>query len=365
MKKRNKTRFPIAIIAITAIIFILAASCTENKHEDSLRLVTAKVTNDNKNEVVATFNKDIYTRKDGFTIWIEDEVVSITGIEGSGTNSITFQLSKNVEFSENVYIEYDASIGLAEDVDGKNLRSFSKTEVRNYIEKFDLSVLLPSIPPEVKGERVWFILKTDENPSNWASDYATANSNEILSAKPGKTPFDLIVHITKNPDWRPNMAFDSGYYATILGSSNEYIQYKVVSWVKENGLTSTDMGHIVDISTDEMNYSYEKAFSLAIDGKDYVEGNISGSTTHWYKFYGVLNQTYTIYLEDYWTNNNYSGKVEAVIMDVYRIPYEDLEPILSGHPQTITGNDENIYIEVQVSERGGITGSYHIQVIEN
>jgi len=365
MKTKTNNLFPVIAFITAAVITLLANSCVDDPKDENPRFVSARIDNENKSEILAVFSKDIYTDADGFSIYIEEVLIQITGVEGSGTNEITFTIAQAAEYNQDVYIEYDASIGNAEDMDGNNLRSFNKTEVRNYIEKMDLSVLLPSIPPDVKDERVWFILKTDENALNWATNYATAIENQLLSAEPTKTPFDLIVYITTNTNWRPNNAdFDSGYYATIIGSSDEYLQYKVVSWVKEKGLSNSNMGHLIDVSAGDDNYSFDKAYTLATDGKDYTEGKII-SYTHWYTFFGELNHDYTITLEDNWTDTYYDGKVEAVVMDVYRIPFEEIEPVLSGHPQVITGNDENIYIEVQESERGGNSGSYHIQVIRN
>lgn len=347
-------------------ILLVIIGC-DDYHEDNYpRLIRARITNDQHNVVSTTFNKRIYTNSDGFTIWVEDNIAYIDRTEGSGTSIISFILEEPVEFGDNVFIEYSSAEGNAEDENGYRLRTFRKTEVINSIEENDLSVVLPSIPPDMKEYRVWLVLKTDENSSEWASDYATAQVNTLLTTLPTKTPFDLIVYITDDNEWRPDMAFDSGYYASLVGLQDDYIQYEVVSWVRSNSLLNTNMGHIINLNAGEANNTFDNAYLLAVDGNDYLEGDIENSSYLWYKFYGELGYNYTISLYDNITNSyDYSGVVEAVLMDRYEIEFEDVQPVLSGYPVNLSGNDEYVYIKVRTSVRGGKEGNFQIQVIKN
>lgn len=365
-KLRKKiTYFPLFLLLIIPLFF----SCDpESTSRNTPKFISAEVNNGSKNTVNVTFTERIYTDEDGFTIWVDDTKAEISEVEGSGSRIIDFILKKDIKFGQEVYIEYDASAGNAEDEDGVNLNSFSKKDVANNVDRQTLAVYLPTIPPDMKNdsERVWLVLKTDEDANKWATVHTTARVNESLSVLPTKTPFDLIVYITADDEWRPNMAFGTGYYATVLNLNSDDIQYKVISWQNSDDLKGINMGHLLDIDNNEENYNFENAYVLSTEGNDYLESYISRTDTLWYKFSADLNSSYTVYLYDYYTDSyNYSGSVDGILKDKYQIALSNATVVESGHPITIQGTNEYIYIEVKVAERGGQPGNFQIQVIKN
>ncbi len=372
---KSNVLFILGIILINLFVFISCDVHDERTDETSPRFVSAKVENDARNEIVVTFNKLLYSSLDGFTITVDGDEADIIDIEGSGTSRLTFILDIDILYDQAVTIEYNSTEGDAEDEDGRDLRSFSKKEVDIFIEKMDLLVLLPTIPPEMKSETVWLVLRTDEDEDVWAWDHKTALINESLSAIPTKTPFDLIVYITSDINWRAHMPFSDGYYATMLNLTHDNYQLKVISWINSNDISGTDMGQLISINSGLENTTFENAYTLLTNGTDYLESYINYNESFWYTFYAFANIEYTVYIYDnYNEEDNYTGIVEAVILDRYRFEFEDTPAVISGYPVSVmidsttkeTGyQGEDIYLKVQVAKRGGKPGSYQVQIIGN
>lgn len=372
---KSNVLFILGIILINLFVFTSCDVHDERTDETSPRFVSAKVENDARNEVIVTFNKPLYSSSDGFTITVDGDEVEIVDIEGSGTSRLTFILNNDILYDQVVTIEYNSSEGDAEDEDGRDLRSFSKKEVDIFIEKMDLMVLLPTIPPEMKDETAWLVLRTDEDEDVWAWDHKTANVNESLSAIPTKTPFDLIVYITSDISWRAHMPFSNGYYATMLNLTHDNYQVKVISWISADNILGTNMGQLISINSGLENTTFENAYTLLTNGTDYLESSINYNESLWYKFYAFADTIYTIYINDYYVDEeNFSGGVEAIIMDRYKIEFENIPSVISERPQTFiidsSNKDpdyegENIYLKVVITDRGGKPGSYQVQVIGN
>ncbi len=364
-------RFKKSIMPIAIGLFILLSGCYDdhyyhnNNNTDYPELVSAKVTNDAKDQVIATFSKNIITDAKGFTIKVENFKVEIIQVAGSGTGTLNFKISSAIHYRQDVTIEYNATEGNAKDDNGLYLKSFSQRNVSNQIIQQNLAINLPTIPPDYKNERVWLIIRTDEPSDNWAYEYKSAGINEQLSAVPTKTPFDLIVFITANPDWRPHMPFDSGYYATMLNQTDENLQMKVVRWDLGDAILGTDMGQLIEVNAGLDNSNYQNAYTLKTDGKDYLEGNINEDGELWYKFYADNSAEYLVSVIDNFTDaNDFSGIVEAVLMDRYRIAFENLSPAISGYPILFNGKGEDVYLDVTVAKRGGQPGTFQIQVVK-
>ncbi|NOZ46653.1 MAG: hypothetical protein GXO79_07695 [Chlorobi bacterium] len=348
-------------------LFFLFAffGCTEDVYKPDNTVpvfISASVDINQNNRVTAVFNEDLNTAKDGFSIKVDDENITIISIEGSGTRYITFILETTINYGQSVTISYNANVGNASNDANINLSSFTEQPVTNNIAETELSVLISNIPPEAKNDTIWLVLKTGESASTWEWDYKRASINIYLTANTDIKPFDIIVFITEDGDWRPDMPLGNGYYATLLSQTNKYQELKVVTWIKASSLSGTNMGYINSELTDVENTSLDNAFTLRTDGMDYVEGNIlDNSYKLWYQFVTVQDVNYQIIIKDNYSNSDdFTGIVKGIVCDEYGIPLSGVSDVIGDHPIIITGKGENVYVWVEKSDLGGELGTFQI-----
>ncbi|MFC2087867.1 hypothetical protein ACFLSA_06895 [Bacteroidota bacterium] len=359
-----KARYvPFQILKASLLLPLLLISCEEETGKPEF--ISARIDDEDNNTVFVVFSDEIYSTGLGFFIFINDTETSIDDVEGNGSSTLRFILEESIQYGDEVTIEYDAAIGDAEGGTGKELRSFGPRTIRNYVIEKELRVILPSIPPEYRYNRVWLILRTDEEEVKWTFDYNSALVNSELTASPAKIPFDLIVHITKDDKWRPEDTFSTGYYITKLNQTSRNLQLKAVSWIRSDSLWSTDMGYFADVSKREMNDSQENAYLLRTDSTDYVQGIITSVNDElFYTFYAENNEEYRIVINDYINESSYfTGGVEAIVLDRYGIQLEDKGKVISDFPLDITGDGEFLYLKVNVSIRSqNKPGTFQIMV---
>lgn len=370
MKKKNISQI---LSLLLFSLFILFACTPDDDYDEGPRFVNAKVFNETRDEVIVTFNQAIYTTSSrGFTIEINDTEVDIIELLDEGSRKLTFVIEKSVQEVDEVTISYSSTVGDAENIDGRRLRSFTKEEVENLIDKLELKIIVASIPPDVKNKIVWLILKTNESSSNWAWAHDDAIANVSLSAEASKTPFDLIVYIPNDNTWRSEDPFTNGYYATLLNQTSDNLQLKVISWQKDTSLAASDMGQLFNIYSGKENTTHDNAFIIATEGKDYTEGSINIGESLWYKFYATYDSTYVISINDSYSNSVFSGTVDAILYDKWELEKFPNQVIRSGANESIklpkpsgsTDSGEYIWVKIKISERAGTAGNFQLQVIE-
>lgn len=359
-------------ILIALVLVFTVFACTDDpitQNHSAPEFVSAYVDTDVTNNIVTTFNEELSLSSTiGFTIKVDGVEKSITEIEGSGTTQIVFILESFINYGNTITIEYNGN-GNAMNGSGIELMAFGTRTVSNAIEETDLSVFIPTLPPEATEYGIWLVIRTSENANNWLWDYGDAQVNLRLTQMPDASLFDIIIFATDDINWRPNQEFGEGYYCTLLNQENKYQNLKVVSWIKDSSVTAgVNMGNMNNESTSVVNVDLDYAYNLRTDGMDYFEGNIvSDSDELWYKFASTANMQYVITIRD--SNSDadfYTGVVKATACDGYGFPitlYEN-RPAIAYYPLTIEADGDITFIKVETKSQNDPLGTFNISVEE-